>query len=231
MPKDARLPLAENNENIRELWNLLNDLRGYHEKLPRRDEAIGWCHTIKSWAKINECEVSDLPGVGVTDGRELAFYIENKCSCLKDLQNLLQENICAIDWLNRLYKFLRKDNKIDDVIQDNRLVLNQSGGFNLLKYLHRDQEIGKELKDIAELLGWKGIRQQLRDPRLTSLDTEQGADDWDSKYIFEKLHTRIQEQAKPNPSEDFKEASTRLFAWIVGKKNYSRLGGFPCIRS
>ena len=150
-----------------------------------------------------------------------------ECSSLEDLQNLLQENICAIDWLNRLYEFLRKDNIIDDVIRGNRLVLNQSGGFNLLQFLHRDLEIGEELKDIAELLGWKNIRQQLRDPRLTSLDTEQGADDWDSKYIFEKLHARIQERAKPNPSDDFKEASARLFAWIVGKKNYSRLGSFP----
>ena len=230
-PKEAVLPLAENDEGVTELWSLLNDLSEYHEKLPRKDEAKGWCNTINSWAKVNECEVSDLPNVGIDvgiiDGRKLADRIENKCSCLKDLQNLLRENVCAVDWLNRLYRFLRKDKKIDDVIRSNRLVLNQAGEFNLLKYLHRDQDIGEELKDIAELLRWQDIRHKLRDPQLISLDTEQGADDWDSKYIFERLYTRIQEQAKPNPSEDFKEASTRLFAWIVGKKNYSRLGGFP----
>lgn len=234
MPGDARLPLAENDENIRELWDLLNDLRGYQEKLPRRDEAIGWCKVIQSWARANECEVLNLPNVGVIDGPKLASHIENRCSHLRDLQNLLQENVCAVDWLNRLYKFLRKDNKIDAVIRGNRLVLNQADEFNPLKCLHRDQDIGEELKDIAELLGWQRIRHQLRDPRLISLDTEQGADDWDSKYIFERLYTqiqkqatRIQEQAKPDPSDDFKEASAQLFAWIVSKKNYSRLGGFP----
>ena len=226
-PKDAWLPLAENNEGVKELWSLLNDLQEYREKLPRQDEAIGWRKVIQSWAKVNECEVPNLPNVGVIDGRKLASHIENKCSGLEDLQNLLQENICAIDWLNRFYGFLRKDNKIDSVIRGNRLVLNQSGGFNLLKYLHRDQKIGEELKDIAELLGWKLIRHELRDPRLTSLDTEQGADDWDSKYIFEKLHTRIQKQVKPNPDSDFKAASVQLFSWIVAQKDYSRLQNFP----
>ena len=226
-PKDTWLPLAENNEGVKDLWGLLNNLKEYREKLPRQDEAIGWCKVIQSWARVNECEVPNLPNVGVIDGRKLASHIEDKCSDLKDLQSLLQENVCAIDWLNRLYKFLRKDNKIDGVIRDNRLVLNQSDGFNFLKHLHRDQKIGKELKDIAELLGWLGIRQQLRDPRLTSLDTEQGADDWDSKYIFEKLYTRIQGQAKPNPSNNFKEASARLFAWIVTRKDYSRLSNLP----
>ena len=225
--KEACLPLAENNENVKELWSLLNDLQEYRDKLPRRDEVAGWCHAIKSWSDVYEKDVSNLPDIGVIDGWELADHIENKCSGLKDLQGLLQEDICAIDWLNRLYRFLRKDKKIDNVIRINRLVLSQAGEFNLLKYLHRDQDIGEELKDIAELLGWQRIRHQLRDPRLTSLDTEQGADDWDSEYTFENLHTRIQEQVKPNPSNDFKEASARFFAWIIGKKNYSRLGGFP----
>ena len=226
-PKDACLPLAESDEDVKKLWDLLNNLQEYREKLPRRDEAAGWCHAIKSWSGVYEKDVSDLPDVGVIDGSELADHIENKCSGFKDLQGLLQENICAIDWLNRLYRFLREDNKIDNVIRVNRLVLNQAGEFNLLKHLHRDQNIGEELKDIAELLGWQRIRHQLRDPRLISLDTEQGADDWDSEYIFQKLHTRIQEQVKPNPSDDFKEASERFFAWIIGKKNYSHLGGFP----
>ncbi len=229
MPKDARLPLAVNDKGVSELWGLLNDLHEYHEKLPRKNEAKGWCNTIKNWAKLNECEVSDLPDVGVDvgiiDGRELAGHIENECSCLKDLQNLLRENVCAVDWLNRFYKLL-EIYEINAVIDDYVLVPDQNGEFDLLDNLSCDKDIDDELKEIAALLN-RPLRGELRDSRLTSLAEKTGAGDLDNENVVKDLIDRLQERADNNPDNDFQKASRFLFAWIVNKKDYTRLRHFP----
>ena len=44
------MPLAKNGA-IKELWSLLNDLQEYCDKLPRRDEAIGWCEVHQKLGK------------------------------------------------------------------------------------------------------------------------------------------------------------------------------------
>ena len=224
-PKDAWLPLAENNEGVKELWSLLNDLQEYREKLPRQDEAIGWRKVIQSWTKVNECEVSDLPDVGVKvgiiDGRKLADHIKNKCSCLKDLQNLLRENVCAVAWLNRFYKFL-KNNGFDDIINKYPLVPNQVDEFYLLNDLHNDKNIDEELKTIDKSFFTKTICKQLRHTGLTSLEGEENTKEWYNNDVIELLIRELQKQVKKNPDEkipddNFKQASAHLFAWIVRK--------------
>ena len=226
-PKDAHFPLAKNDESVKKLWNLLNDLREYREKLPRCDEAIGWREVIKSWAKVNECEVSDLPNVGVIDGRELASYIE-KCSDLETLQNLLQEGVCAVKWLDRFYGFLKEVGLFKDVIHEFSFIPNQVGEFNYLEKLHSDKDIDKDLKEIEDFLDIEpSIKQSLRHTLLNSLEDEVGAGPWNDKSVVDTLISELKGQADYNPDDDFRMASTRLFAWIVRKEEYSLLQGFP----
>ncbi len=228
-PNEAMLPVAESDEGATDLWDLLESWQGYRKKLPRREETAGWYNAIKSWTRVSGREVSAFDEA--IDGRKLALYVEEKTKNaegwghLKNLQNLLQENVCAVNWLNRLYGFLR-DNGFDDVIRNRRFVPNQEGWFRGLSELYRDLGIHEELKDIAKLLGER-IRWHLRNPLLFSLAQEAGAGDRDIKYVVENLINSLQKRVRQNSDDNFKKASTRLFAWIVAQKDYSRLRGFP----
>lgn len=220
-PANAMLLLEEGDAGVKALWDLLADWRGNRERLPRQDEAAGWCKAIKSWASVSDRCASEF---GV-DGAQLARRVDDRCSSLADLQNWLQENVCAVDWLNRLYGFLI-GNEFKDVIRNRRFVPNQVGEFHQLSTLYRDLGISEELKNIAKLLGWR-IRRKLRDIRLTSLGKETGKGDWDGEYVVGKLVEELKKRARENPDNNFKEASARLFAWIVNQKDWNRLQGFP----
>lgn len=226
-PKNAMLPLAKNDAGVEALWDLLADWQGNREKLPRRDEAAGWCEAINSWARVSDCKASKFG----EDGAKLARRVGERCSSLADLQNLLQVEVCAVEWLDRLYQFLG-DNEFEPVIRNRCFVPNQVGKFHQLSNLRRDLDIDEELKDIGELLEWR-IRRKLRDTRLTSLAGETGEGDWDSEYVVDELIKKLQARAenlirsRKNPDKNFKEASARLFAWIVGTEAWNRLQGFP----
>ena len=159
------------------------------------------------------------------DGRKLAKRIEEECDSLEKLQNLLREEVCAVKWLDRLYQSL-KDNGLNDVIDDCCLVPNQDGDLDKLSNLYRDQNIAEELKDIAKLLDWP-IQRKVRDKRLTFLTDEVGAGDWSSEYVVGELLKKLQERAEKKPDDDFANASVRLFTWLVGRKDWGRLHGFP----
>ena len=86
--------VAENDTGVKALWDLLDDWQEYREKLPGRDEATGWCNALKSWANLYGRDASAFNEA--IDGRKLASRFKvNGCSCLEDLQNLLQENVCG----------------------------------------------------------------------------------------------------------------------------------------
>lgn len=226
-PKDACFPLTENDESTKKLWSLLNDLREYHEKLPRPDEATGWCKAINSWAKVNECEVSNLPNVGVIHGRMLASYVV-KCCDLETLQNSLQEGVCAVKWLDRFYEFLKDVELFNEVIHKFRFIPNQMGAFHYLGELHSDKDIDNELKEIEDFFNIEpSIKQSLRHTLLNSLEDEVGAGPWNNKSVLDTLMDELKWEAKYNSDDNFRRASTRLFAWIVRKEEYSRLRGFP----
>ena len=220
-PKVALLPLAQRDTSVTALWDLLADWQGNREKLPRRDEADGWCKAINSWASVSDCEASEFG----EDGAQLAGRVETRCSSLADLQNLLQVEVCVVEWLDRLYRFLG-ENGFEAVIRDRRFVPDQVGEFHQLSSLYSDLGIDEELKDIGELLEWR-IRRKLRDTRLTSLVGEAGEGGWNREYVVDTLIKKLQERARKNPDENFKAASASLFAWIVGREDWERLQGFP----
>lgn len=225
-PKDATLLLAE---NIKDLWDLLEGLKGQRKKLPRREEAAGWRNAIRSWAAVFGDKPESLFSE-VMDGRKLASYIHEKTrkgntyGKIENLQGLLREDVSAVEWLNQLHKFFN-ENGLRDVRSEYHIVIDQDGFLDLLSNLHCDRGIDEELKDIAELLGWS-IRQELRDTRLTSLAKEVGKGGRENKDILGDLISELREHAK-DPDGNFKEASARLFAWIVDQEDWERLRGFP----
>ncbi len=222
-PQDSTLPFSEEEAGVEVLWDLLDGLEGFRQKLPRRDEAVGWRNVLRSWATVREC-----PGKSFDeafDGRKLASDIEEDYGSLEHLQKSLREDICAVKWLNRLYQFL-KDDGLDAVVRAQSIILDQAGYLDKLSNLHRDQDIAEELKDIAELLDWN-IRRELRDKQLTSLADEVGAGDQDSKYVVRELIEKLQNRADKKPDGNSANASVRLFTWVVAQKDWDRLSGFP----
>ena len=224
VPKKAKLPLAESETSVQILWDLYESLKSQCEFLPRREEVIGWCNVVKSWADVYQGEPRSL-FTEARDGQKLALSIEGflekqESGRIEHLQNSLRENVSAIDWLNQFYGFL-KNNGFDNEIQNRRIILDQSGRFHRLKELYRDNGIDKELKDISELSGWS-IRSRLRDIRLCSLKDEIDTDNWNNKKVAGTLIGRLQDQIINNPNDNFKIANTRLFAWIVrqNQKDY-----------
>ena len=167
------------------------------------------------------------------DGRKLVLHVEKSVKStnqeygsIQDLQNILGDNTYAIDWLNRVCKFLYK-HELYDVIRECSIILDQAGFLDKLSELYRDQGIAEELKDIAEdLLQWK-IRQELRDTRLTAIGSEVGAGDRDTAYVSAELIRKLRDRSKTNPDADFERASVRFFSWIVEQEHWSLLRDFP----
>ena len=122
-------------DGIEALWDLLDSIINFRKKLPRRNESDGWRNTGESWAGIIEREVVDLKEI--LDGSKLAIYVEQNsghddqnCGQLSKLQPLLREKVAAVDWLNRLCKFL-SDHGFNDVVRTRSIVLDQAGYLDL----------------------------------------------------------------------------------------------------
>ena len=226
-PDELKLPFAETTTGTETLWDLLDGGRDCREILPRQSEAIGWWNAVKSWVDI--CGSDKTSFDEVIDGGKLALLIQNKANSVESLQGFLRDGICAIEWLDRFYTFLRSDGQYE-VVRTYSIIPNQSGELDKLSNLYRDQNIDEELKDIAELLGCN-IRQELRDKRLYSLVNEVGAGDRTREDVVQKLIAQLREHVEKAAEKDlddsFKKASARLFAWIVNQEYWSRLQGFP----
>ena len=228
--KNSLIPVAEKDEGIEPLWDLLNDWQGDNEKLPRREEAIGWYKAIESWAKVSECEVADF--YESIDGRKLASRVDKVSHDLSvnprthRISNLqLREGTSVINWLDQLIDFLQ-NNGLPEVIDQYRIVPSQAGFLRSLLHLRRDVGIDDKLKCIADSLGWS-IRTMLRDTRLTSLSEKAGSGDMERTYVVTELLQRLQNRAAENRDDIFKTASLQLFAWIVSQKDYSLLRNYP----
>ena len=211
--KAAVIPITESCESVERLWDLLKDRKEYREKLPRRDESKGWCNAFKSWAKVHDKDFSKV-FPEVMDALVLADNLEN-CACLGDLEQLLQKDVSAIEWLDQLYGFLKDNELFDEKIRDLHIFPNQDGEFCQLDDLHRDKNIDKELKDIDKLLEGE-IHKKLRSDALHSLEDESGDGDWDNKQVVDELISQLQKlRPKMNSDDNFKKATTSIFAWIV----------------
>ena len=229
--EDLEIPLAETAEAVERLWLLLDGWEGRRDKLPRRNEAVGWSDVARSWATISECDVACFDEV--IDGRKLSEQVQRESrgpsssvSHLRFLQDSLKQDISGVKWLNELYGYLI-DNELSEAINRYCIVPSQRGFLRTLPNLHRDEDIDRELKDIADLIGESKIRCELRDTTLTFLSDEPGKGDWDNEYVVGELIKRLREQADENPEEKFAKASVRLFAWIAGQQNWDLLRDFP----
>ena len=232
-PKESEIPMADTAEGVAGLWDLLVEWRKDRDIWPRREEAAGWCAAVKSWAKLSDCD--PLTVDRVIDGHGLARAVNDvshdesvknvTTHRVRFLENNLQEGVSAITWLDQLIGFLRANGQ-GDAVSEHRIVPSQEGFLHELPKLHRDVGISEELKAVAGLLEWR-IKTELRDTRITSLEGEPGAGDWDNNYVIGELIKRLQERADKNPDAAFAEASVRLFAWIAGHENWDLLRGFP----
>ena len=227
--QEAILPVAGSDEGVEALWDLLEVWKEYSEKLPRRVEATGWCKTIKNWADVLGDETS-VSRAGI-DGSQLASQMVEKTKNsqgwgnLTNLQELLRADVSGVEWLDRLYGFLR-DNEFNHVIRDLRFIPDQEAWFHSLSQLHRDLGIDDVLKEVAELLEWR-IRFELRDLRLPSLDQEDGPGYMKNDEVVTKLLINLSNRANENPDAAFKEASVSLFDWIISQEEFTRLSNFP----
>ena len=233
---DVELPVAETSEGIESLYDLLDGWRERRENMPSRSESVGWACSAKSWAAISACDVYSLDGV--TDGLKLAAQVEGVSHDpaastptyrLSRLQDSLDEDVLAVEWLDQLHGFLLK-NGLGEVIWDKRIVPSQMGFLRTLPKLNKDKDIDDELKDIAELMDgyqeWK-IKRELRDSRLTFVAEEPGKGEWDNAYVVEELIKKLRAQSEEVPDESFAKASIRLFAWISDQGKWHLLRDFP----
>ena len=229
-PEQVQVPFAGSQASIETLWDLLENLQEFREKLPRRSEAMGWCNTLQSWARIYDQEVSTFDEA--IDGRGLALYVHNvshdtavEPETHRISQINLKEGIVVIHWLDSLIDFLRK-NGLNEVIRQYWIVPSQASFLRPLDRLYRDPGIDDNLKDIADLLNCR-IRPELRDSRLNSLTEEDGRGDMDIDEVLNDLCYELRDRAHENPDNNFKIATTQLFAWIVNQEDWARLRNFP----
>ena len=231
IPSDElELPFADTNQDTEALWDLLEGWEGSLDGLPRRDQAAGWCDAVKTWAGILECAVSSLNEI--TDGRKLAALMQDASHVPSSDPATYQvsrinfrEGVEAVKWFNQFITFLNNSG-LSDIITEYRVVPSQERFLRIVSRLHRDCGIDEELKIIADLLHWR-IKLELRDTDITSLNGHSGAGDWDNEKVVEELIKRLLVRAEKDPDDNCSAASVRLFAWIVGQKDYDLLRGFP----
>ena len=233
IPVDSRLPYTERDEGVEELWDLMRGINEYQGILPERNEAVGWRNAVDSWAVIKGKEVTDFEEV--IDGTKLAEYIENKTKSsgvfgtLDNLQNMLVDGTCAVEWLNQLHQFLIDDG-LDGLIKERYLVLDQDGNLDKLENLYRDDDIDDKLKDIADDLGLN-CRPYLRDKRLTALQDEIGKGKRDNEDVIREITKKLKDLANDfsddGLSDGFGKASIGSLAWLVRAEQWKELSGFP----
>ena len=221
-PKESYLPLVENGEGVEILWDLQEKVKVIRERLPRRSETTGWCNAILSWARLYEKEASEFEET--IDGTRLTRYVHKVGTQSGSLLNR-KEGFLSIHWLDALIDFLQK-NGLSGLINQYSIVRSQAGFLHSLNRLCRDPGIGDDLKGIAQSLDWN-IRDELRDTRLNSLAEEEGLGDMDSDEVVDTLCEKLSVRANQNPDDDFKMASTQLFAWLIHKEKWDLLQGFP----
>ncbi len=227
---ESILPIAEEDKGVEALWDLLNDCREFRNRLPRRDEAVGWSYAIKSWPNIYG-EDDTMSFYETMDGKRLAKEINDKthkdgnCGKIDDLQTLLHKDVSAIGWLDQFHQFLN-ENDLQETVRDYHIVLDQEHYLDQLSNLHRDQGVSEDLKDIAKLLEWE-VREELRDVKLSSLKDKVGKGDVKNEDVIRKLLEELEKRAEQDPDDDFAQASVGIFSWIVDKKDWDRLRGFP----
>ena len=145
---------------------------------------------------------------------------------LQNLQDALEDDICAAVWLNDVLAFL-KDSERADEVNSRYIVLGQAGYLDQLGNLFRDDDIDEELKEIADEVGL-GLRNQLRDKRLTSLHGEDGKGVKGNREVAQEVIAKLRDKvADGDLEDDFGNASTRVFAWITKDENWDYLRGFP----
>ena len=223
-PEDALLPFADDDSAVEALWDLLSDVEEFRHRLPRREESVGWCRAVQSWASIHACQPTAFDEV--LDGRKLAAKISEECGDLADLKGLLRDDVCGVEWLNQLLAFL-KGNDFGDEIRNRRLILDQAGYLDEISNLYRDKGIDDVLKDIADDIDLQ-LREYLLDNRLTSLINETGAGTKENDDVVREIIDKLKELADENTlNDEFTKASASLFGWIVNKEQRDDLKSFP----
>ncbi len=231
-PKDSIVPLAGEVMATEALWDLLCEIKTFRPKLPARNEADGWRAAVESWAAITGRDTTSF-GEGY-DGSKLVSFLEEATKgddtdsgTFEGLENVLQHEVDAVEWLDRLYRFL-KDEGFDNLIRESHVVLDQAGYLDKLSNLYRDNDIGEELKAIGDDVLDMGIRGRLRDTRLTSLADEIGKGELGNKDVIQEITDNLEELCSEGTLGDkFTQASPRLLAWLVTNKQWNYLTGFP----
>lgn len=235
-PEDSIIPLSSEGTGTVTLWDLLSQVKVFRHKLPARNEADGWCKAVESWAAITDCDAASF--VEGYDGSKLVSFIENTTKdddtdigTLEKLENILHEDVDAVEWLDRLYRFL-KDDGFDNLIRDSHIVLDQAGYLDKLSNLFHDINIGEELKSIGDDVLDMGIRRRLRDTRLASLVDEIGKGELTNKDVIQEIVDKLEELCSEGIlGDNFTQASPRLLAWLVNNEQWGHLTGFPAFSS
>ncbi|MDE0188748.1 MAG: hypothetical protein OXN80_06585 [bacterium] len=231
-PDDAIIPLSREAEGVKELWDLLSHLKSFGEKLPKRQEAAGWCRTLRSWAIVMGCEVTSFDEGW--DGNKLVAHLDNGTATsnteggtLESLQSILGERVDAVAWLDQLYGFLKSDG-LGNLIRECRIIPDQAGYFDTLFNLYRDNNVAEELKRIGDDILHLGIRRSFRDTRPSSLANELGRGERSNREVVQEIVDKLQQLCDVDDlGSEFAQASSQLLAWLVAKQQWSYITDFP----
>ena len=226
------MPLAGETVRTEALWDLLSGVNTFRQRLPARNETNGWCDAVRSWSVITDLDPTSF-GEGY-DGTKLVSFLEDATKddgtnygTLERLEDVLEDEVDAVEWLDRLYRFL-EDDGFDNLIRESHIVLDQAGYLDELSNLYRDNDISDELKAIGDDVLDMRIRGGLRDTRLTSLVDEIGKGDHTDKDVVQEIIDKLEELCDEGTlGNKFTQASPRLLAWLVTNEDWNHLTSFP----
>ena len=137
-------------ETKRDFFAVVLDFLGEH-RVPARSIILHW---ISALGPSDELELWGHP---INYNLNRLIDDLEAIGGLKNLDQIISEETTSIDWLNRVYQFLIKENQIEH-LQKADIIPTMNGDFKTMKELHEEDRISvipDEILDTLDLLGFK----------------------------------------------------------------------------
>ena len=224
-PKDAWIPITDNESHKVRLWDLMSSWSGAPARLPCRDHLDSWSSSLSNWAQLLRKSPSEMDEALTTD--EVARLI-SKAESVEGLQERLASGE-SLPWLISLLQLLQE---ADDtgLFDKYNLLPSQAGHLRRRADLRRDEGISEELKDIAKEFDLD-IRNELLNASAEGVD---GIVDLLGSERESELLDQLLACVKEKCRDDTIDSSlapwvVKLFWWMIAQADdyLDRLDGYP----
>jgi len=209
---DLHIPFTDKEENLKELWELLSEIRDI--KVPLSCELSNWIEITNNIAQLKNISICDLPFVFDID-KLISQYVENKTS-LMELENVIK--IDVHDWLNKLYALIIKEKGSFSL--DKNIALNQRGKFIKAEDINWDKCNDDDLLSISDLVGLN-FADKLFSRKINHEHNIHGVQNFNLDDAKDKLLIKLNDLAEKDINDNlaYQKCNANFLKWLISKND------------